>query len=79
MVFSSTIFIFVFLPIVLLAYYTFGKKIKNYILLTASLLFYAWGGVSYLKILIHIYTVSEIKMRLVFQACLKKKNVIWKL
>ena len=52
MVFSSTIFIFVFLPIVLLAYYTLGKKIKNYILLIASLFFYAWGGISYLKILI---------------------------
>lgn len=52
MVFSSTIFIFVFLPMVLLTYYTLGKKLKNYILLTASLFFYAWGGISYLKILI---------------------------
>lgn len=52
MVFSSTIFIFIFLPIVLFTYYVLGKKIKNYVLLIASLFFYAWGGVDYLKILI---------------------------
>lgn len=52
MVFSSTIFIFIFLPFILLLYYIAGKKIKNYILLIASLIFYAWGGVAYLKILI---------------------------
>lgn len=52
MVFSSTIFIFIFLPIVLFTYYVLGKKIKNYVLLIASLFFYAWGGVGYLKILL---------------------------
>ena len=52
MVFSSIIFIFIFLPIVLLAYYTLGNKIKNYILLVSSFIFYAWGGVEYLKILV---------------------------
>ena len=52
MVFSSSIFIFVFLPLVLFLYYILGKKIRNYILLVASLLFYAWGGVNYLKVLI---------------------------
>ena len=52
MVFSSTFFIFVFLPLVLFLYYISGKKLKNYILLLASLFFYSWGGVRYLKILI---------------------------
>lgn len=52
MVFSSSIFIFVFLPLVLFFYYISGKKIKNYILLIASLFFYSLGGLSYLKILI---------------------------
>ena len=52
MVFSSSIFIFVFLPLVLFLYYISGKKLKNYVLLLASLFFYSWGGVSYLKILI---------------------------
>ncbi|GAA0818637.1 MBOAT family O-acyltransferase [Clostridium tertium] len=52
MVFSSSVFIFMFLPLVLFLYYISGKKIKNYILLLASLFFYAWGGMSYLKVLI---------------------------
>ena len=42
MVFSSIIFIFIFLPFILFLYYIVGKKIKNYILLCASLIFYAW-------------------------------------
>lgn len=46
MIFSSTIFLFIFLPIVLLANFIVPQKnveIKNAILLIASLLFYAWG------------------------------------
>lgn len=52
MVFSSSVFIFMFLPLVVFLYYISGKKLRNYILLLASLLFYAWGGMNYLKILI---------------------------
>lgn len=43
MVFSSDIFLFIFLPIVLLSYLVGGRKFKNIILLVASLFFYAWG------------------------------------
>lgn len=43
MVFSSTIFLFVFLPFVLLGYYLLDRRFKNVFLLLASLLFYAWG------------------------------------
>lgn len=46
MIFSSSIFIFGFLPIVLALYYNpFVKRLKfrNIILLIASLFFYAWG------------------------------------
>jgi D-alanyl-lipoteichoic acid acyltransferase DltB (MBOAT superfamily) len=46
MVFSSTIFLFVFLPIVLAVYYNpffKGRKFRNAFLLLASLAFYAWG------------------------------------
>lgn len=47
MLFSSLVFIFYFLPAILLAYYLAPKSWKNYILLLFSLVFYAWGGVSY--------------------------------
>lgn len=44
MVFSSIIFLFFFLPIVLFAYFTIpGIRLKNIILLFFSLLFYSWG------------------------------------
>lgn len=59
-------------------YYISGKKLKNYVLLLASLFFYSWGGVSYLKILIvsiiinYIFGIliddvrSNIKLRKIF-------------
>lgn len=43
MVFSSTVFLFLFLPLVLLAYLLVGRNFRNVILLLASLAFYAWG------------------------------------
>lgn len=56
MVFSSVVFLFVFLPIVLFLYYISGsfavKELKNGILLVASLLFYAWGEPIYLFLML---------------------------
>ena len=52
MLFSSLIFLFGFLPVLLLVYYAAPAKAKNGILLLFSFLFYAWGGVSYSIILI---------------------------
>ncbi len=46
MVFSSTVFLFLFLPIVLIVYYNpiiKARKFRNIFLLLASLLFYAYG------------------------------------
>ncbi len=43
MVFSSLLFTFYFLPVVLFLYYIAKDKVRNYILLAASLCFYAYG------------------------------------
>ena len=43
MVFSSPIFLFIFLPILMAVYWLSPYKAKNWILLVASLFFYAWG------------------------------------
>lgn len=43
MVFSSTIFLFIFLPVCLFFYFIIDKKFKNLVLLIFSLIFYAWG------------------------------------
>lgn len=43
MVFSSLVFLFVFLPLVLLIYFTLPTRVRNSFLIFASLLFYFWG------------------------------------
>ena len=43
MVFSSIIFLYLFLPLTIALYFLVGKKFHNFVLLCASLLFYAWG------------------------------------
>ena len=52
MVFSSTIFLCIFLPLVLLGYYICPKKGRNFFLLIASLVFYAWGEPKYVFLMI---------------------------
>lgn len=43
MLFSSMVFLWVFLPICLIGYYLIQPKFRNVFLLIASLIFYAWG------------------------------------
>lgn len=52
MVFSSIPFIFFFFPLCLLFYYIVPFKLKNYVLLFFSLVFYAWGEPVYVFLMI---------------------------
>lgn len=52
MVFSSTLFIFLFLPITLLGYYIAPGKLKNYWLFFVSLIFFGWSQLNYLWIIL---------------------------
>jgi len=54
MLFTAPIFLFIFLPLFLLAYYTLAKSVqaRNYIALAASVLFFAWGEPVYVVFLI---------------------------
>lgn len=53
MVFSSPVFLFLFLPIVLLVYALLRKtSFRNGFLLLASLFFYAWGELSFLWVML---------------------------
>lgn len=52
MVFSSLIFVFLFLPFTLLIYYISPMRIRNAVLLAASLVFYAWGEPVYIFLMI---------------------------
>lgn len=44
MVFSSFMFLFVFLPVVLCVYQFVPDRYRNHVLLASSLVFYAWAG-----------------------------------
>ena len=53
MVFSSIVFLFVFLPVVLALYYVVPAiRWKNVILLAASIIFYAWGEPVYIVLML---------------------------
>ncbi|MCB1615707.1 MAG: MBOAT family protein [Pseudomonadales bacterium] len=68
MLFSSSTFIFLFLPACLLAYYGIACPLKRYsgidfrnaFLLFASLVFYAWGEVFYVLLMIASITVHYV-------------------
>ena len=52
MIFSSIFFLFVFLPITLFLYYIVPWKLKNFMLLLCSLIFYAWGEPVYVFLML---------------------------
>lgn len=52
LVFSSVIFLFFFLPLVLALYFAVPFRFKNIILLLFSLVFYAWGEPRYVVLMI---------------------------
>ncbi len=52
MVFSSFVFLFRFLPVVLVVYYCLPGCVRQFWLLLSSLLFYAWGEPDYVILLI---------------------------
>ena len=51
MVFSTTYYLFLYLPLVLLIYYITPLKLRNLALLAVSLLFYYWGERIYVLIM----------------------------
>ncbi len=67
MVFSSVIFLCIFLPAVLLIYFVLPKKARNCWLLVASLAFYACGGPKHL-----IYLISSIVLNFLFGIAIAK-------
>ena len=52
MVFSSLLFLWLFLPVVVAGYYIVPSKCKNILLLISSLLFYAWGEPVYILLML---------------------------
>lgn len=60
MVFSSTIFLCVYLPLVILGYYICPKRGRNLFLLIVSLVFYAWGEPKYVFLMIFSIIINYV-------------------
>lgn len=75
MLFNSPIFLFLFLPLVLIAYYISPKRIKNLLLLLASLFFYTWGE-GELVVLIFASAVIDYSAGILISSG-KKKLGLW--
>lgn len=58
MLFSSTVFLFCFLPLCMSLYFCVRRGLRQYILLFASFLFYGWGEPRYLAVMILVCLVD---------------------
>ena len=58
MVFSSSIFLYAFLPFFLLAYHLVSRSYKNLVIVLGSILFYAWGAPSFVFFLLSLMVVD---------------------
>lgn len=82
MIFSSQIFLFLFLPITLAGYYFFNKvnffqkKGKNCWLLLMSILFYAYGEPFYVYVLIVVSLFNWILSKLIVLVDYPRKKIL---
>jgi alginate O-acetyltransferase complex protein AlgI len=58
MVFSSPVFLFLFLPFILVGYFIVPRRLRNSLLLLASLLFYVWGEKLFVVVLLASITLN---------------------
>lgn len=77
MLFSSLLFVFVFLPAVIAIYYCSPRRFKNAALLSASLIFYAWGEPIYIVILLITIVTDYIVGRLLSYEKLQGQQRKW--
>ena len=58
MVFSSLLFLFIYLPLTLLVYYVAPRAWRNFILFFVSLIFYGWGEPVYIALMLFSITIN---------------------
>lgn len=78
MVFSSIVFLFAYLPAVLFLYFVLApnRVTKNYVLLVFSLLFYAWGGIHLVPLILYSIVSNYFFGRMVTHPATKKPWMI---
>ena len=77
MVFSSMLFLWIFLPLVLAAYYLSPRKIRNGILVFFSLLFYAWGEPIYILLMLCSVLVNFMGGIFMEDHKTHRKGILW--
>ncbi|MGL5278343.1 MAG: MBOAT family O-acyltransferase [Cetobacterium sp.] len=76
MLFSSLVFLGIFFPVILLIYFNVKQKLRNYVLLVGSLMFYAWGEPRYLSIMLIVIFLNYISGILI-EKIEHKKIILW--
>lgn len=74
MVFSSITFLLYFLPIFLLVYNLIDKRFKNYFILLASIVFYAWGASDFIIILVLSTIIDFYIVKALYESPKKKRK-----
>ena len=73
MVFSSSVFLFAFLPAILAVYYVSPRKIRNIIIVIFSLFFYAWGEPVYVFLMMASIVINWIAGRAIGGATSRRR------
>jgi alginate O-acetyltransferase complex protein AlgI len=74
MIFSSTLFLLYFLPVFLLFYHLAPTKLKNWVILFASLFFYAWGAPQFVFVVVGSVIVDYYIVDLMYKSSIQKKK-----
>lgn len=74
MLFSSLVFLFYFLPIIIGCYYLTPSKYRNALLLAFSLLFYSWGGTGLTALLICSVTINYFIAKQITRQTIRSKT-----
>ena len=75
MSFTSMLFVFMFLPVALILYFTLGRKMKDFVLLALSILFYAAGSYKYAALFVVIIFLVVVLGRLLGGGTIKSDAV----
>lgn len=76
MVFSSTLFLFYFLPLFLLVYHVVPKSLKNWTIFFFSILFYTWGAPVFVFILLGTSFMDFLLVRTIYRSPDARKKKI---
>jgi len=75
MVFSSSLFLYYFLPFFLILYFICPHKYRNLFIVLASILFYSWGGPKYIFIIFFSIIIDFFFAKFIYKSKAKKRKI----